>query len=121
MQLANNNIGVLLKNIAGTSVKVYPSIAVDSPSIPFIVYRNNNYSPDRSKDGIESFVSEYSVTICHKTFDAAMSLSDRILSSVDGYSDDVIMSCKFFSGGDRGYEDGGYVHELLFSVESRNV
>lgn len=117
MQLVNIEIYKKLESILGKGdVLVYPGIADVDSKFPYVVYRNDSYTADRSKDGIESYNLSYTIEIVSGKFNKVDELSDLIRVGLDGYRSGLITRC-WNTGGSYQAGDDFHMQSLNFEIE----
>lgn len=82
----NQKIYGLLANILGNKAKVYPGIAKVDAKLPYVVYADNSYASESTKDGDAGDSVYYTMTVVSESFDEADSLSDMIREGLGGVS-----------------------------------
>lgn len=116
MQRVNAEIKRLISEAVGADVKVYPVIGEQNAKFPYVVYVDNGFEANRTKDGIYSFRHNYSLVVCAERFDESDALADALIAHLDGARTVVLLDCKL-SGGGTEYAEC-YVHKLNFDIES---
>lgn len=117
MQRINKDIFKLLEAILPNKTGIYPAVADVNVRFPYVVYSCSDYNVERSKDGIEYFRMNYSVTVVSDKFDEADTLADSIISGMDGHRSHDIQQCHLV-GGSSSFSDTVFYQSLDFSVVS---
>lgn len=82
--MIHHNLVTLLK---AQGTKVYPNRAPDTASAPFMIYTQVSTPREVALDGPVGVAhATYRVDIYHTTYDAALTLSDAVRLSLNGYS-----------------------------------
>lgn len=95
-------------------VPVYPAIADADAAMPYVVYTDESFTVDRTKDGIYATNHNISVQIWTDTFDKGDEMADMLLEAFCGkIAPKVNISLE---GGSWGHSNGFY-QVLNFSAE----
>lgn len=108
--LLSNDSDVI--NLVGTNI--YPSLAIEDISYPYIVYDNIGNVPTDDKDGVSSLdTSTYDIEIYTKTLEELNDLSIKVRTVLDRYTgtvnSKVIQSIKY-NDENTGYDDNDRIY-----------
>lgn len=98
--------------------KVYPVIAEESTSFPFIIYRRNNISTTGySKDGYSEDTVDFSVMVASKKYDESCEIANEIRKQLEKkfkvFDNMEISDCRMV-GISESYSEDSYVQSLDF-------
>lgn len=117
MQFVNKEIYARLSNILNDiKVPSYPAIADEDAKLPYVVYNNNSYTVNRTKDGIESYDMQYNISVYADKFDTADQIADLIRKGLDGIRSKTIYRL-WLNSGSSSFTDGVFVQDLNFDIE----
>lgn len=96
-------------------VPVYPAIADADAAMPYVVYTDESFTVDRTKDGIFSQIHNVTIDIWTEKFDEGDEMADILLANMEYVISPGIES--YITSGNWGYEDGSYRQTLNFEIE----
>ena len=97
--------------------KIYPLVAEESTTFPFIIYRKNNIQTEYTKDGRVFDVADISITVVANDYITTVNVSERIRELIEWNKE--FTDARMISNTDE-YIDNAYVQELTFSIKIRN-
>lgn len=98
MKRIDEIIAKRLKEACGDRVNISPVIAKDNVKVPFVIYACESFEAVRSKTGLEGFWSVYIVDIYTDTNEEGSGYVDKVISSLDGFKNDLVEECTIDSG-----------------------
>lgn len=122
MQRVNKALYAFLAKWTPEGTSVYPVVADEDAVYPYCVFSCDSLLTKRTKDGIYSYVYQYSVDIWGCTFNQ----SDRVATSVmaaseeDGevrFDNPTGKLTATLTGAETAYSDGGFVQRLTYEVK----
>ncbi len=104
---------------------LFPQIAPQSASMPFVVYEIDSVTPNTTKDG-PSILDEYSINfICFgNDYDVLFTLNTAIRSKLDRYKGTVDTTCfdqVNFKGSNTGYDNKANVNIIESNFNFRAI
>lgn len=112
------NLVFYLNHITGFSGKVFPMLAKEGTSLPFITYNRVGISPEGTKDGPTTTVS-YQINIISKEYLQGVDVLDEIIhllirmGTYNGIKHTVTIT-----GASEEVYDDGYVQTLNLDIEA---
>lgn len=82
---------LLLSNQAVAAVltgKIFPLVAVEGTTFPFLVYRRSGYVPDGNKD-FEDEVVSMELTILSDKYEIGVNVADAVITGLKGSNADI--------------------------------
>lgn len=112
-----------LSGITSIGTKVYPMIAENSTTFPFIIYTRDSLESIYSKDGLIGDVVSISVKVVSATYNEGIDIAQQVrerlnLHNLIFYEGNKIDS-KLVSATES-YEENSYIQTLTFSMEINN-
>lgn len=114
MKRLNERIYDKLKQAVG-KIAIYPGIGKNEAKYPYIVYNDDSYNTEYTKDGPTNEYYSYEISIYSDSFDEADELSDKIRQGLKGVRNEFIRSCRR-TGGSAIYGDC-FVRTLTYQIE----
>lgn len=75
------------------STKVFPIVANEGTTFPFIVYRRTNYTPASNKDYTSEIVG-IEINILSQRYDEAVNIAEAVANSLDRKETEIIEDIK---------------------------
>lgn len=99
---------------------VYPLVADEGTTFPFMIYRRSSGYSISTKDGIWSSVANIDVMIAAQSYEESIELADKVLLQLESTRGNVagfdIWSIRMVDSNET-YIENSFVQELKFSVE----
>lgn len=111
------NDSIELKNKVDN--KMYPLIANETTTFPFIVYRKSSMSFEYCKDGSVGDYLQVDVIVAAKKYENSIEIAELIRETVDKKKIDKIYSIRLNSVVED-YIDDAYIQQLTFDVKIEN-
>lgn len=111
------NDSIELKNKVDN--KMYPLIANETTTFPFIVYRKSSMSFEYCKDGSVGDYLQVDVIVAAKKYENSIEIAELIRETVDKKKIDKIYSIRLNSVVED-YVDDAYIQQLTFDVKIEN-
>lgn len=113
--LLHNNATVT--NIVGN--KIYPLIAENGTTYPFIIYRRSSFEPQNNKDceGESIFIEVYVVT---NNYHESVELVENVRQALEGKSitiEGLTITDIYTTNAYEEFTDDGYIQQLTFKVQ----
>lgn len=102
-----------LKEMVGN--KIYPLIAEESTTFPFIIFKRNNIVTDYTKDGRVNDTAEFSIAIAAKNYNQTVDIAERCRELFEMKRNDYFNLIHFTSISED-YVDDAFIQELTFSA-----
>lgn len=120
MRKSTIRIGEAIYSILKPFKKVYPLIADEDTTFPFIVYgRNSGYSQS-DKDGIYSAIANVNVKVATQEYDEGVELADKIVNEMEKTIGDVqgfnIWQIRMTDSNEV-FAENAFIQEMQFRVE----
>lgn len=96
-------------------VPVYPAIADADAAMPYVVYTDESFTVDRTKDGPLERLHSVSVELYVDDFDKGDEMADKLADNMNCILAPGVYS--LLMGGSSDYTGEGYVFKLDFDVE----
>ena len=112
-----------------TSTRIYPNVAKQGTTFPFIVYQTTGVDPNDTKDGLSTVDGNSFMVLCYaESYSVAANLSQEVRISLDrakGTYNSVEVQTIQFTGYDEDFEiegdgQGVYVQTLSFNLRQIN-
>lgn len=114
-KLLNNSIELKDK----VENKMYPLIANETTTFPFVIYRKGSMSFEYCKDGSVGDNLHVDVIVAAKQYDSSIEIAELIRGAVDKKKIDNIYSIRLNSVVED-YVDDAYIQQLTFDVKIEN-
>ena len=102
-----------LKKIVGNNI--FPLVAEEETSFPFVVFRRNNITPNYAKiQGVNDLVS-FVVSIADTNYSKTVEISEIIRNELELHRDDYFQSIQLESVSED-FIENAYVQELNFTA-----
>ena len=99
---------------------VYPLVADEGTTFPFMIYRRSSGYSISTKDGIWSSVANIDVMIAAQSYEESIELADKVLLQLESTHGNVagfdIWSIRMVDSNET-YIENSFIQELKFSVE----
>lgn len=99
---------------------VYPLVADEGTTFPFMIYRRSSGYSISTKDGIYSAVANIDVMIAAQSYEESIELADKVLLQLESTRGNVegfdIWSIRMVDSNET-YIENSFIQELKFSVE----
>lgn len=120
MRKSTVRIGEAIYSILKSFKKVYPLIADEDTTFPFIIYRRSSGFSQSDKDGIYSALTTIDVTVAALEYDESVELADKIINQMESTVGNVagfdIWQIRMVDSNEV-YVEKAFVQELRFQVE----
>lgn len=112
------NLVFYLSHITGFSGKVFPMLAKEGTSLPFITYNRVSISPGNTKDGSTTSVS-YQINIISKEYLQGVEILDEVIRVLIrmGVFNGIRHTVTVTGASEEAYDDG-YVQVLNLDIEA---
>ena len=97
--------------------KIFPMIAEESTTFPFIIYRKNTIQTEYTKDGRVFDIADISITVVANDYITTVNVAERIRELIEWNKE--FADARMISNTDE-YIDNAYVQEITFSIKIRN-
>lgn len=114
-KLLNNSIQLKDK----VENKMYPLIANETTTFPFVIYRKSTMSFEYCKDGSVGDNLHVDIIVAAKQYDSSIEIAELIRGAVDKKKIDNIYSIRLNSVVED-YVDDAYIQQLTFDVKIEN-
>ena len=99
---------------------VYPLVADEGTTFPFMIYRRSSGYSISTKDGIYSAVANIDVMIAAQSYEESIELADKVLLQLESTRGNVagfdIWNIRMVDSNET-YIENSFIQELKFSVE----
>lgn len=113
-------LGEAIYKILKDFENVYPLVAKESTTFPFIIYRRSSGYTQNSKDGIYSVVSNIDILVAATNYDDSIELAEKVLRKMESskgiYSDFDIWNIKMINCNES-FIENTFIQEMTFAVE----
>lgn len=120
MRKSTIRIGEAIYAILKPFKKVYPLIADEDTTFPFIVYNRISGYSQSDKDGVYSAIANIKVTVASLEYDESVELADKVVNEMEKVVGDVqgfdIWSIRMIDSSEV-YGEKAFIQELQFQVE----
>ena len=118
IKTVTENLVFLLTHITGFDGKVFPMLAKEGTSLPFMTYNRTGISPSQTKDGPTTTIS-YQINIISKEYLQGVEILDEVIRLLIrmGTFNGVKHTVKITSSNEEAYDDG-YAQMLNIDVEA---
>lgn len=101
---------------------IYPLVAEENATFPFIIYGILDVHPKTTKDGHYAFgdEAEVGISILAESYEECVDLSIAVrhaMVSFSGGTDDYDISSISFAGASDDYKDGAYFRNMIFTID----
>lgn len=97
--------------------KVYPLVAEEETTFPFIIYRKNNITTEYTKDGRAFDNADITITIIATDYTTTVQVVERVRELFENNND--FKQVRMVSNSDD-YNDNAYIQEITFSIKIKN-
>lgn len=98
------------------SNKIYPLVAEESTTFPFIIFRKNNIQTEYTKDGRTFDIVDFSVTVVANDYITTVDVSERVRELIELYRNDYFKQIHL-TNVTEDYIDNAYIQELQFTAK----
>ena len=120
MRKSTIRIGEAIYAILKPFRKVYPLIADEGTTLPFVIYSRNSGYSQSDKDGIYSALATINVRVAAQEYDESVELADKIVNEMEKTIGDVqgfnIWQIRMIDSNEV-YAENAFIQELQFQVE----
>lgn len=113
-------IGEAIYSILKPFKKVYPLIADEGTTYPFIVYKRSSGYSQSDKDGIYSATANIDIMVASQEYEEGVDIADKIITTMEKVKGDVtgfdIWHIRMIDSNES-YVDNSFVQEMKFSIE----
>lgn len=117
-------IGEAIYAILKDFKNVYPLVADEGTTFPFMIYRRSSGYSQSSKDGIYSVVSNIDIMIAAQSYEESVELADKVLQKLETTKGIVagfdIWKIRMIDSNES-YIENSFIQELKFAVEFSQV
>lgn len=96
--------------------KIYPLVAEESTSFPFVIFRKNNVNTEYSKDGSVRDSVSFSVTAIAVDYITTVDIAERVRELLECKRNDYFSRITLDSVTED-YVDSAYIQELTFTAK----
>lgn len=108
-----------LKSKVGT--KIYPLIANENTTFPFIVFKRSSFSVEYTKDGVLEDTTQVDIITASDNYSDSVEIADIIRNTLElkkgTFNNINIKECKL-SSADEDYLENTYIQTLSFTIKS---
>lgn len=108
--LANDEV---LKGLVGE--KIYPLVAEEETTFPFIIFRRNSIQTEYTKDGRVNDTVEISITAVANDYITTVNILERVRELIE-CNRSLFISAKLTNVSED-YIDNAYIQEIIFSIK----
>ena len=109
----------LVRTLKTVNSKVFPMLAKEGTSLPFITYQRLSISPENTKCGVPSLTTTWQIDIVSKEYLQGVALLDTVISQVTRMNSPYDLSHRvFISGASEEAFDDGYAQTLNIDIET---
>lgn len=105
--LSNDTVAELLTG------KIFPLVAVEGTTFPFLVYRRSGYTPVSNKD-LEDEIVTVEIAILSDKYENSVDVADAVLTGLHG-SNEEIDRVKIIGTGEE-FSDDIYIQKLIIDI-----
>jgi len=98
------------------SNKIYPLVAEESTTFPFIIFRKNNIQTEYTKDGRTFDIVDFSVTVVANDYITTVDVCERVRELIELYRNDYFKQIHL-TNVTEDYIDNAYIQELQFTAK----
>lgn len=102
-----------LKEIVGSNI--YPLVAEEETTFPFVVFRRNNITPNYTKKQVANDSVSFVVSIADTNYSKTVDISEIIRNELELHSDDYFQLIQLESVSED-FVENAYVQELNFNA-----
>lgn len=95
--------------------KIYPLIAEESTTFPFIIFKRNNIVTEYCKDGVVNDSVDVSIAIAAKNYNQTIAIAERIRELLELKRNEYFKSIHLTSVAED-YVDDAFIQELNFNA-----
>ena len=95
--------------------KIYPLIAEESTTFPFIIFKRNNIVTDYTKDGRVNDTVDVSIAIAAKNYNQTVAIAERVRELLELKRNEYFKLIQLTSVAED-YVDDAFIQELTFSA-----
>ena len=103
----------VLKGLVGE--KIYPLVAEEETTFPFIIFRRNSIQTEYTKDGRVNDTVEISITAVANDYVTTVNILERVRELIE-YNRSLFISAKLTNVSED-YIDNAYIQEIIFSIK----
>lgn len=100
--------------------KVYPLIADEGTTFPFIVYKRSSGYSQSNKDGIYSAIANVDIMVAADTYEESVELADKVITELEKSRGMIagfdIWQIRMIDSNET-YSENAFLQEMKFSVE----
>ena len=109
------NTDETIKNIVGN--RLFPLIAEENTSFPFIIYRKDAVTPQYSKDGKSMDIVDFHITCISNEYAHTVDLCERVRELFERRRDDYFKHVEVTSITED-FSDDAYIHDIHFAAKT---
>ena len=103
----------VLKGLVGE--KIYPLVAEEETTFPFIIFRRNSIQTEYTKDGRVNDTVEISITAVANDYVTTVNILERVRELIE-CNRSLFISAKLTNVSED-YIDNAYIQEIIFSIK----
>lgn len=99
---------------------VYPIVADEGTTFPFMIYRRSSGYTASTKDNIWSSVANIDIMIAAQSYEESIELADKVLVQLESIRGNVVgynILCIRLIDSNESYIENSFIQELKFTVE----
>lgn len=104
----------IIKGYVGN--KIYPMVAEETTTYPFIIYKKNSLTTEYTKDGRTTDIADISITIVATDYTTTVDVMERVRELFENKRSEYFKEVRLISNVDE-YIDNAYIQEITFSIK----
>lgn len=96
--------------------KIYPMVAEETTTYPFIIYKKNSLTTEYTKDGRTTDIADISITIVATDYTTTVDVMERVRELFENKRSEYFKEVRLISNVDE-YIDNAYIQEITFSIK----
>ena len=110
-----NDLVTALKTVM---TNVFPMLAPQGTSLPFIIYQHTGFNPEGSKDGEYEATTTFNITIITGDYSSGLQYVDAVRRAINGITSDYYTYEHTVLGASEQAYDDGYSQVLIISLSA---
>lgn len=109
----------LVRTLKIVNNKVFPSLAKEGTSLPFITYERTTITPNNTKCGVGSLTTSWMINIISKEYIQGVGILDEVIDKVTRMNSPYDLQHNvFITGASEQAFDDGYVQTLSIDINT---
>lgn len=113
-------IGEAIYSILKPFKRVYPLVADEGTTFPFIVYKRSSGNSQSDKDGLYSAIAVIDIMVAASEYEDGVELADKVIKKMENTNDTIagfdILEIRMIDSNEN-FVENTFIQEMRFQVE----